>query len=145
MLVGDGSENGVWEAEAEAINDLYLKRDMVPSDANFIWRQRNSEKIVFLIAVDAQSFCEWKGIASYWDLSTSDGRDVRSRAGWSYQNPTPIFDPFAGWISLYPRLVDECLLEGEVVLPQPGTFYGGWITSWTIGPFKGDPAHPELI
>ena len=43
------------EAEAEAINDLYLKRDMVPSDANFIWRQRNSEKIVFLIAVDAQS------------------------------------------------------------------------------------------
>ena len=91
------------------------------------------------------SFCEWKGIASYWDLSTSDGRDIRSRAGWSYQDPTPIFDPFAGWISLYPRLVDECLLEGEVVLPQPGTFYGGWITSWTIGPFKGDPAHPELI
>lgn len=43
------------EAEAEAINDLYLKRDMVPSDANFIWRQRNSDKLVFLIAVDAQS------------------------------------------------------------------------------------------
>ncbi len=43
------------EVEAEAINDLYLKRDMVPSDGNFIWRQRNSDKLVFLIAVDAQS------------------------------------------------------------------------------------------
>ena len=91
------------------------------------------------------SFCEWKGIASYWDLSTSDGSDVRTRAGWSYANPSPRFDSFAGWISLYPRLVDECLLEGEPVTPQPGTFYGGWISSWTIGPFKGDPAHPELI
>lgn len=43
------------EAEAESVNDLYLKREMVPSDANFIWRQRDSEKIIFLIAVDSHS------------------------------------------------------------------------------------------
>ena len=91
------------------------------------------------------SFCEWKGVASYWDLSCADGRDRRSRAAWSYPSPTQRFAAYAGWVSLYPRLVDECLLEGERVSPQPGSFYGGWITSWTIGPFKGDPAHPELI
>ena len=70
---------------------------------------------------------------------------MRSRAGWSYAVPTERFAAIAGWISLYPRLVDECRLEGELVSPQPGRFYGGWITPWTIGPFKGDPAHPELI
>lgn len=43
------------EAEAEAINNLYLKRDMVPSDPNFIWRQRDAKKIVYLIAVDTHS------------------------------------------------------------------------------------------
>lgn len=91
------------------------------------------------------SFCEWKGVASYWDLTTSNGENVRSRAGWSYPKPTERFAAIAGWISLYPRLVDECRLEGELVSPQPGRFYGGWITPWTIGPFKGDPAHPELI
>ena len=91
------------------------------------------------------SFCEWKGIAAYWDLSCSDGSSRRARAGWSYPNPTDRFSALAGWISLYPRLVDECVLEGEAVQPQPGTFYGGWITSWTVGPFKGDPNHPELI
>jgi len=91
------------------------------------------------------SFCEWKGVASYWDLSCRDGSDRRQRAGWSYPSPTQRFEALAGWISLYPRLVDACFLEGELVQPQPGPFYGGWITSWTVGPFKGDPAHPELI
>ena len=91
------------------------------------------------------SLCEWKGIASYWDLSRCDGSDRRLRAGWSYPQPSEHFSGIGGWISLYPRSVDRCTLEGEVVKPQPGNFYGGWITSWTIGPFKGDPHHPELI
>ena len=91
------------------------------------------------------SYCEWKGIAEYWSLSKTDGTDLRDRAGWSYPKPTDHFLLLADWIGLYPRSVDECFLEGERVNPQPGTFYGGWITSWTIGPFKGDPNHPELI
>ena len=91
------------------------------------------------------TFCEWKGAAEYWNLSKADGTDSRQRAGWSYPNPTEHFALLKGWISLYPRLVDACMLEGEQVAPQPGSFYGGWITSWTIGPFKGDPNHPELI
>ena len=91
------------------------------------------------------SFCEWKGVASYWDVSAVDGTSRRIRAGWSYSNPTQSFSLLAGWISIYPRSVDGCTLEGEIVLPQPGEFYGGWITPWTRGPFKGDPCHPELI
>ena len=91
------------------------------------------------------SFCEWKGLASYWSLSCADGSERRERAGWSYPNPTEGFRLLKNWISLYPRLVDACYLEGEPVEPQPGEFYGGWITSAVIGPFKGDPLHPELI
>ncbi len=91
------------------------------------------------------SFCEWKGAAQYWSLSKADGTDLRQRAGWSYSRPTERFALLEDWVSLYPRLVDACMLDGEQVLPQPGSFYGGWITRWTIGPFKGDPNHPELI
>ena len=91
------------------------------------------------------SFCEWKGVASYWDLSAVDGSSRRVRAGWSYPKPTQSFALLAGWISVYPQRVDRCKLDGEVVSPQPGEFYGGWISPWIRGPFKGDPSHPELI
>ena len=91
------------------------------------------------------SFCEWKGVASYWDVSAADGTDRRVRAGWSYPKPTEAFSLLAGWISVYPRRVDRCRLEGKDVLAQPGEFYGGWISPWIQGPFKGDPDHPELI
>mgnify|MGYP002049883636 FL=1 len=91
------------------------------------------------------SYCEWKGIAHYWSLSKADGTDLRQSSGWSYPQPTERVELRAGWISLSPRLVDCCRLEGETVQPQPGDFYGGWITSWTIGPFKGDQQHQELI
>ena len=91
------------------------------------------------------SFCEWKGVASYWDVSAVDGSSRRVRAGWSYPNPTHSFALLAGWISVYPQRVDACLLEGELVSAQPGEFYGGWVTPWIRGPFKGDPSHPELV
>ncbi len=97
------------------------------------------------IAVGQCSFCEWKGIASYWDLSKADGSDLRKQAGWSYPNPSKQFESLRNWISLYPEMVDSCKIEGESVRPQPGRFYGGWITSWIVGPFKGDPNHPELV
>ncbi len=91
------------------------------------------------------SFCEWKGVASYWDLSAADGTGRRVGAAWSYSQPTEAFSLLAGRISVYPRSVDLCRLEGEDILSQPGEFYGGWISPWIQGPFKGDPEHPELI
>jgi uncharacterized protein (DUF427 family) len=92
-----------------------------------------------------RSFCEWKGLATYWDLSRSNGDSIRQKAGWSYANPDDRYTSLKDWISIYPRCVDKCYLEGEKVVAQPGTFYGGWITSWINGPFKGDPKHPELM
>ena len=89
------------------------------------------------------SFCEWKGVASYFSVVVGDQR--LERAVWSYADPTPAFAALAGWFALYPGRMDGCWVDGERVMPQPGGFYGGWITSALKGPFKGDPAHPELI
>ncbi|MEA5414082.1 DUF427 domain-containing protein [Synechococcus sp. BA-132 BA5] len=95
-----------------------------------------------------RSFCEWKGVACYFDLVAPgpDGMPRRlKRALWQYPDPTPAFAALAGWYSLYPALMDGCWLDGEPVTGQPGGFYGGWITSDVEGPFKGDPRHPELV
>ena len=80
-----------------------------------------------------QSFCEWKGIASYWSmLGRSDP------VSWSYPDPTGKYAGLAGYFSFYPAKV-ECYVNGERVRPQPGSFYGGWVTGDLTGPFKGDP------
>jgi uncharacterized protein (DUF427 family) len=82
------------------------------------------------------TWCEWKGTASYFDLVVGDV--VAPRAAWTYLAPTPGFAPLAGAVSVIPGLVDRCTVDGETVLPQPGAFYGGWVTSRVVGPFKGD-------
>ena len=89
------------------------------------------------------SFCEWKGVATYYDLLIADQR--LEGAIWTYPDPSPTFKALAGWYALYPGRMDHCYVNGETVIPQPGRFYGGWITSQVVGPFKGDPAHPYLI
>ena len=89
------------------------------------------------------SFCEWKGVASYFSVVVGDQR--LERVVWSYADPTPAFAALAGWFALYPGRMDGCWVDGERVEAQPGGFYGGWITSGVEGPFKGDPARPELI
>jgi uncharacterized protein (DUF427 family) len=80
------------------------------------------------------SFCEWKGDARYWGLRNRSGS--LQAIGWSYPSPTPRFQAIAGYFSFYPALL-ECFVDGERVRPQPGEFYGGWITSEIVGPFKG--------
>lgn len=84
-----------------------------------------------------QSFCEFKGLASYWDLEM-DG-DRRAAVAWSYANPTARFAPLRDHLAFYASRVDECWVDEERVQPQPGDFYGGWITSQVSGPFKGAP------
>lgn len=82
-----------------------------------------------------QTVCEWKGSASYWDLSGGDA--TRTAAAWSYPEPRPGFEAIAGYISIYPGRVDACYLDDELVRAQEGDFYGGWITDDIVGPFKG--------
>jgi uncharacterized protein (DUF427 family) len=83
------------------------------------------------------SFCEWKGEAVYWTIAAGEKRAIR--AGWSYPDPTPRFVPIRDHIAVYAEKMDACFVGDEQVTPQPGGFYGGWITSDVKGPFKGGP------
>ena len=79
------------------------------------------------------SFCEFKGVATYWSLGPA--ADV----AWSYEQPTGSYAALAGHLAFYASRVDECWVDDEQVVPQPGDFYGGWITADLRGPFKGAP------
>jgi uncharacterized protein (DUF427 family) len=83
------------------------------------------------------SWCEWKGAATYWD-AVVDGRRVPA-VGWSYEDPAPGYEHLRGAVAFYPDRVDRALVDGEQARPQPGGFYGGWITADVVGPFKGEP------
>ena len=86
---------------------------------------------------EGATWCEWKGRAAYFDLVAGDR--VAHRAAWTYLAPSPGFEPIAGALAVMPALVDRCSVDGETVTPQPGGFYGGWITGRVVGPFKGEP------
>ncbi len=90
-----------------------------------------------LTASQNKSFCEWKGNARYFDISVK-GQLFRDVA-WSYPRPTKSFGILTNFIAFYSMPFDECVVDGEKVVPQPGGFYGGWITSKLAGPFKGIP------
>lgn len=82
-----------------------------------------------------QTFCEWKGVASYHDLVAGDRR--AETAAWYYLDPVPAYAALRDCISFYPGRVDAAYLDDELVTPQDGDFYGGWITADIQGPFKG--------
>ncbi|MCS7079992.1 MAG: DUF427 domain-containing protein [Chloracidobacterium sp.] len=90
-----------------------------------------------LIASQRTSYCEWKGAAQYYAVRV--GQRVAPDAAWSYPQPTAAFAPIAGYVAFYAGLMDACYVDDEQVIPQPGGFYGGWITSDIVGPFKGVP------
>ena len=85
-----------------------------------------------------ESHCEWKGVASYYDVVGGDGRRIEA-AAWTYHSPTPGFEAIRDAVAFYPAPMDACTVDGERVSPQPGGFYGGWITADVTGPFKGEP------
>lgn len=87
-----------------------------------------------LIPVSASTYCEWKGTATYWALTQHPTEPV----AWCYERPRSRFESIKGFFAFYPGRVD-CRLGGETVKSQPGRFYGGWITSDVVGPFKGEP------
>ena len=86
---------------------------------------------------DRQSWCEWKGIARYFDVVV--GARIIPNTAWAYPSPTDAFEPIRDYVAFYPNLVDACFVGEEQVQPQAGGFYGGWITSNIVGPFKGEP------
>lgn len=101
----------------------YLPRSTFTPDVLVIGRRRTR--------------CEWKGVARYVDVVVPGVR--RSDAGWWYPGPDRRYPELTDRVALYPALFDSITLDGETVAPQPGGFYGGWITAEVVGPFKGEP------
>ena len=83
------------------------------------------------------SGCEWKGRAVYFDVVA--GGERAEKAAWGYPSPTPRFSALTDHVAVYAGPMDACWIGDERVTPQPGGFYGGWITSRVAGPFKGEP------
>ena len=90
-----------------------------------------------LVPVDGQTYCEFKGAASYFDLVV--GNERIPRAAWTFENPNKGYEAIANKVALYANKVDQCTVGDELVQAQEGDFYGGWITSNIVGPFKGAP------
>jgi len=88
-----------------------------------------------LIPASGRSFCEWKGTARYFDVVS--GSTTARRGAWSYDEPTEQFQPIAGYLAFYPGLMEECRVGDYYVHPQPGGFYGGWVTPNLDGVTKG--------
>jgi len=90
-----------------------------------------------LIPTRTHTYCEWKGQASYFTVQA--GNTVRTDAAWTYPEPLPGFDAISGHVAFYAQLMDRCFVDDEQVESNAGLFYGGWITSNIVGPFKGGP------
>ena len=94
--------------------------------------------------VPRSTVCEWKGAAVYFTLEVGEeqggvGGQRAEQAAWAYPHPTESFQAIANYIAVYPSRMEACYVDDERVQSQPGDFYGGWITSDIVGPFKGDP------
>jgi uncharacterized protein (DUF427 family) len=91
----------------------------------------------YLEPAPGQSFCEWKGMARYFTVAVNGRR--AERVAWAYPDPTPGFRDLTGHFAFYAGPMDACYVGDEKARPQPGGFYGGWITGDVVGPFKGEP------
>ena len=86
------------------------------------------------------SICEWKGIATQYDVAIED---LRAKWGaFSYDDPLMDlnrgFERIAGWMAPHPAQL-ACFLGDERAKSQPGELYAGWVTSRVVGPIKGGP------
>lgn len=90
-----------------------------------------------LTEATGKSICEWKGVASYWDVQS--GTAKAPKAAWSYVAPTSDFEPIKDHLAFYSGLMDACFVGKHRVISQPGGFYGGWVTDNLRGRIKGTP------
>jgi uncharacterized protein (DUF427 family) len=93
-------------------------------------------KMEYLEKSRQSSWCEWKGQATYYNLLVEKRK--LEKVAWYYPHPVADFRSLKDHIAFYPAPMDACYIDGEKVTPQPGNFYGGWITKNIVGPFKGE-------
>jgi uncharacterized protein (DUF427 family) len=84
-----------------------------------------------------RSVCEWKGAARSYAVKA--GNLTASHGAWSYPSPSVPYAALKDYVAFYAGAMAACYVDGELVRPQPGGFYGGWITDDVVGPFKGEP------
>ena len=154
VIPGPGQES-VWDyprpprVEAVAERIRVVVDGVTLADTRRAWRvletasapvyylPRDDARMDLLVPSSTTSVCEWKGDANYWSYRGPDRRiaDV----AWSYERPTAGFEAIAGHLAFYAARVDEAWVGDERAEPQPGGFYGGWVTSRIVGPVKGEP------
>ncbi|MFN2227287.1 MAG: DUF427 domain-containing protein [Anaerolineae bacterium] len=124
--------NGVTVAETRG-----AKRVLETSHPPVYYIPPEDVRMEHLEPAAGSSFCEWKGRAQYWTVAVGDRR--AERAAWSYPDPVARYRAIKDHLAFYAGPMDACTVGGEQVEPQPGGFYGGWITADIVGPFKGSP------
>lgn len=135
-LVGDDRRIQVQVADIIIADTVDAARVLETSHPPTFYLPRKDVRMEYLEPVGRGSRCEWKGEASYFDVVVADRRFAR--AAWSYEAPFGEFEPVAGHICFYASEL-TCVVDGHRAKPQPGGFYGGWITPELVGPFKGEP------
>jgi uncharacterized protein (DUF427 family) len=124
--------NGVVVAETRR-----AKRVLETSHPPVYYIPPQDVRMEFLVETGRSSWCEWKGRAHYHSITVGDR--AAADAAWSYPHPVEQYAGIAGYLAFYASKMDTCTVDGEQVQAQHGDFYGGWITSEIVGPFKGGP------
>jgi len=135
-LVRDEREIEVWWGETLVARTLGAWAVRETSHPPTFYLPLTDVKVTLLRPAGRGSFCEWKGPALYWDLI--DGERHLPQVAWGYPKPLAGAEPLAECIAFYAHHL-ACRVDGAVAVPQPGGFYGGWITPDLSGPFKGEP------
>lgn len=113
------------------------KRMIEKSSPPVYYIPREDIEMKYLVPSSKITVCEWKGEAMYYSVSVHDR--VAENAAWCYADPVTGYESIKDYIAFYPQMMDACFVDGELAKAQPGRFYGGWITSDIVGPFKGEP------
>ena len=135
------------EPVARALRIVFAGRTIAATDAAYRVLETSHPPVYYLprtaftgctlLPETGHSRCEWKGDARYWSIVAAD-RTAR-RAAWSYPEPLAAYEAIRDHLAVYAGAMDACFVGDEVATPQPGGFYGGWVTSDLKGPFKGVP------
>jgi uncharacterized protein (DUF427 family) len=96
---------------------------------------RADVRMEFLTPAPHFTLCEWKGRADYFTAQVGD--KSAANAAFTYATPEPRYEAITDAIAFYAAPMDACYVDDELVTPQEGNFYAGWITSRVVGPFKG--------
>lgn len=127
------------EVDGELIVDSsYCFRILETSHPPTYYVPLESVQAGVLLPLPDRSWCEFKGAAHYFDLRV--GARTIHKAGWGYESPVKGYEELAGTVAFYPSKASGCYVDDERVRAQEGDFYGGWVTSQVVGPFKGGPA-----